>query len=107
MLMEDPVICADGNSYERTYIEQFFVGHNGRSPFTDEVISNEVHAADGMRNWIETWEHQNHTVAVYNHDKAVEAMQVYLDNDGKKQLRLRIEKKISKRKKKNVYVANA
>ena len=105
-VMVDPVTCADGRTYERTYIEQFFVEHNGRSPFTDEVISNEVHAADGMRNWIETWEHQNHTVAVYNRDKAVEAMQVHLDNDGKKQLRLRIEKKISKRKKK-VYVANA
>ncbi len=106
-VMVDPVTCADGRTYERTYIEQFFVENKGRSPFTDEVISNEVHAADGMRNWIETWEHQNHTVAVYNHDKAVEAMKVHLDNDGKKQLRLLIEKKISKRKKNKVYVANA
>lgn len=99
-VMVEPVNCADGRTYERTYIEQFLQDYNGRSPFTDEVISREVHPNDGVRNWIEGWELQNHVVAVYNRDKTVEAMQQHLENDAKDQLRLRIEKKIAKKKKK-------
>ena len=103
-VMVDPVTCADGRTYERTYIEQFLDDYNARSPFTDEVVSREVHPNYGVRRWIEGWEHYNHMVAVYNRDKVVEAMQ--RENKAKDQLRLRIEKKIAKKKKK-VSVANA
>lgn len=38
-IMEDPVICVDGNSYERRSIEEWFKNHN-TSPLTGLVLSS-------------------------------------------------------------------
>jgi len=38
-IMEDPVICVDGNSYERNDIEKWLVGNN-ISPLTGETLSS-------------------------------------------------------------------
>ena len=38
-IMEDPVICVDGNSYERRAIEEWFKNHN-TSPLTGLVLSS-------------------------------------------------------------------
>lgn len=40
-IMEDPVICVDGNSYERCAIEEWFKNHN-TSPLTGLVLSSIV-----------------------------------------------------------------
>lgn len=39
-LMRDPVICADGNSYEREAIEQWFAAGRWASPLTNERLAH-------------------------------------------------------------------
>ena len=39
-LMQDPVICADGHTYEREAIERWLQSGNKRSPLTNEVLKN-------------------------------------------------------------------
>ena len=38
--MKDPVICVDGQTYERVCIEQWFATGKRTSPVTNEVLSS-------------------------------------------------------------------
>lgn len=50
--MRDPVVCADGMSYERDYIQQWFSRGNNRSPITNAVLPHRTlipnHALRGV-----------------------------------------------------------
>ena len=39
-LMRDPVVAADGHSYERREIEKWFAGGHGKSPMTGAQLAN-------------------------------------------------------------------
>ena len=39
-IMNDPVICMDGQTYERVCIEQWFATGKRTSPVTNEVLSS-------------------------------------------------------------------
>lgn len=39
-IFEDPVVAADGNTYERSAIEAMFATGNNRSPLTNQVLAN-------------------------------------------------------------------
>lgn len=41
-IMEDPVICSDGQTYERSAIQQWFVRGNNTSPITNAPLANPI-----------------------------------------------------------------
>ena len=54
-LMRDPVVCADGHSYDRVHIQQWLASHN-TSPLTQAVLPNPTLTPNhALRNSIEEW----------------------------------------------------
>ena len=54
-IMQDPVICSDGNSYERAAITEWFE-KNDTSPLTGEKITKNVITNKTLKKAIEEWE---------------------------------------------------
>ena len=54
-MMTDPVICNDGNTYERTAIATWFEGHGGISPMTNCPISTDLVPNRALKDMIENY----------------------------------------------------
>ena len=58
-VMNDPVICADGSTYERTVIQQWLVAHN-TSPKTNAILANKKLIPNiSLRVLINEWKSSN------------------------------------------------
>ena len=70
-LMQDPVICRDGHSYERAALERWFEMNEPRSPRTNEpladktIIPNQV-----LRSQITEYMEAREVDAKYHHDSS-------------------------------------
>jgi hypothetical protein len=54
-IMKDPVICEDGNSYERTHIIEW-LKHSKTSPLTREpLVSDRIMPNESLKNAINVW----------------------------------------------------
>lgn len=63
MVMKDPVVAADGHTYERKAIEEWIASNKGRSPVTKAKLKDKsLFPNCALRSQIEEWQSSHYTV---------------------------------------------